>query len=394
MKIGLFGGTFDPIHNAHIELVTAFATALELDRVILMPTGTPPHKLKIQCATAKDRLAMCRAAVQDDPLFIVSDLEIQRCGASFTVDTLEQLHREMPGNEWYLITGADMFMTLGMWHRFDDIAKLATLCSCPRPPVGMDEMQRHAHELAVRGANCRVLPLIESEISSSAVRDRLDQGKSIDDLVPMPVAEYIATHQLYKDDEQMQNKTRDEQFIEIIRGRLSKKRFEHSLAVADEAYRLAVRYGADPDKARTAGILHDILKDDSPETQLQILKDFGILMSDVERGAKKLWHAMAGSVFIERVLGLQDEEIVQAVRYHTTAKAGMTTLEKVLYLADFTSADRDYEDVDEMRRLVDIGMVPAMKYALRYTITELVERGVPVHPDTLAAYNECMMTKE
>lgn len=394
MKIGLFGGTFDPIHTAHIEMAQAFANALHLDRVILMPTGMPPHKLKTRVASAEHRLAMCRAAVQDNPLFDVSDLEIRRKGASFTVDTLEQLHREMPGNEWYLITGADMFMTLGSWHRFDDIAKLAVLCSTPRPPIKERAMQQYAEELSARGAECRILPLIESNVSSTAVRDRLNAGSPIDDLVPPTVAEYIAANQLYKDDEQMQNRTRDEQFIEIIRGRLTGKRFRHSLAVADEAYRLAVRYGADPDKARTAGILHDILKDDSPETQLQILRDFDILMSDVEIGAQKLWHAMAGSVFIERVLGLEDADIVQAVRYHTTAKAGMTILEKVLYLADFTSADRDYEDVDEMRRLVDIGMIPAMRYALRYTITELVERGVPIHPDTLAAYNECMMTNE
>lgn len=190
----------------------------------------------------------------------------------------------------------------------------------------------------------------------------------------------------------MQTRPTDEQFIRIIKGRLTEKRFAHSLAVADEAYRLAVRYGCDPDKARTAGILHDILKDTSPQTQLQILNDFGILLSDVEKRAPKLWHARAGAVFIEQVLKLDDREIVEAVRYHTTAKAGMSVLEKVLYLADFTSADRDYDDVDEMRRLVDIGMVPAMRYALRYTIGELLEKQAPIHPDTLAAYNECMIT--
>ena len=394
MKIGLFGGTFDPIHTAHIDTALAFADALSLDRVILMPTGVPPHKLKARAASAEHRLAMCRLAASEHPIFTVSDMEIRRRGASFTADTLIELDREMPNNEWYLITGADMFVTLGSWYRFDEIARRAVLCSTPRPPIGQDEMDRYAHELECRGATCLVLPLIDSAISSTDIRTRLDQGQPIDDLVPPTVAEYIADHQLYKDDEYMQNRTRDEQFIEIIRGRLTEKRFRHSLAVADEAYRLAVRYGVDPDKAKTAGILHDILKDDSPETQLQILRDFDILMSDVERQAPKLWHAMAGSVFIERVLGLKDAEIVQAVRYHTTAKAGMTALEKVLYLADFTSADRDYEDVDEMRRLVDIGMLPAMKYALQYTITDLVERGVPVHPDTLAAYNECMMTHE
>ncbi len=394
MKIGLLGGTFDPIHNAHLEMALTFAKVLQLDKVLLMPTGMPPHKLKPRTASAEHRFAMCRAAAETHPVLEVSDMEIRRGGASFTVDTLAQLDADMPHNEWYLITGADMFVTLGSWHRFDEIAKRAVLCSTPRPPIGQDEMERYAEELKQRGAVCQIVPVTDSPVSSTMIRTRLDAGQPIDDLVPAAVAQYIAVHQLYKDDEQMQNRTTDEQFIDIIRGRLTEKRFRHSLAVADEAYRLAKRYGADPDKAKTAGILHDILKDDSPETQLQILRDFGILLSDIEQQAPKLWHARAGAVFIEQVLGLKDRDIVEAVRYHTTAKAGMSTLEKVLYLADFTSADRDYEDVDEMRRLVDIGMLPAMQYALRYTITELVERGVPVHPDTLAAYNECMMTND
>lgn len=394
MKIALFGGTFDPIHRAHLDMVLRFVEALQLDKVLLMPTGIPPHKIRPQTASAEHRLAMCRLAAEEYPLLEVSDLEIKREGASFTADTLRLLDEQMPGNEWYLLTGADMFMTLGSWHRFDDIAKRATLCSTPRPPIEEAAMTAYAKELEQQyGARCRLVPLIFSPISSTDIRNRIDRGEDIGDLVPEKVAAYIAAHGLYKDDTQMQNRTTDEQFIEIIKGRLTEKRFRHSLAVADEAYRLAKRYGCDPDKARTAGILHDILKDTLPQTQLQILHDFDILLSDVEKQAPKLWHARAGAVFIEKVLGLKDREIVDAVRYHTTAKAGMTTLEKVLYLADFTSADRDYDDVDEMRRLVDIGMIPAMKYALRYTICELAGKNAPIHPDTLAAYNECMMAE-
>ncbi len=395
MKIALFGGTFDPIHRAHLDMVLRFAEALQLDKVLLMPTGIPPHKIRPRTASAIHRLAMCRLAAEEYPILEVSDLEIKREGASFTADTLRLLNEQMPGHDWYLLTGADMFMTLGSWHRFDDIAKYAVLCSTPRPPIDEVAMSAYAKELEEQyGARCRVVPLIFSSVSSTDIRDRIGQGKPIDDLVPERVAAYIAKHGLYKDDEQMQNRTTDEQFIEIIKGRLTEKRFAHSLAVADEAYRLAKKYGCDPAKARTAGILHDILKDTSPQTQLQILHDFDILLSDVEKQAPKLWHARAGAVFIEKVLGLDDREIIDAVRYHTTAKANMSVLEQVLYLADFTSADRDYEDVDEMRRLVDIGMVPALRYALRYTICELAQKNAPIHPDTLAAYNECMMAAE
>ena len=181
---------------------------------------------------------------------------------------------------------------------------------------------------------------------------------------------------------------RDEQFIEIIRGRLTPSRFHHSLAVADQAEKLAALYGADPKKARTAGILHDILKDAAGEEQLQILRDFGILLDSVERVAPKLWHAKAGAAFLEHILGIEDRELLDAVRYHTTARAGMTPLDRVLYLANFTSADRDYPDVDVLRALVLKDEREAMIYALDYSIRELLDKQAAVHPDTFAAYNE------
>lgn len=127
---------------------------------------------------------------------------------------------------------------------------------------------------------------------------------------------------------------------------------------------------------------------------MQIFKDFAILLDNVEQQAPKLWHARAGAVFLEQVLQVKDADILDAVRYHTTARAGMSRLERVLYLADFTSADRDYPDVDEMRRLVDVGMDEAMEYALVYSIRDLTERRQAVHPDTLAAYNELVMSRK
>jgi nicotinate-nucleotide adenylyltransferase len=209
-------------------------------------------------------------------------------------------------------------------------------------------------------------------------------GESVADLVPPIVADYIAAHQLYTENRQYRNK--EEQYVDIIRGRLTPRRFEHSLAVARQAQHLAEKYGADPDKARVAGLLHDILKDTDGDSQLQMFEDFGILLDDVEKNAPKLWHARAGAAFLEHILGIRDREILDAVRYHTTGRAAMTPLDVVLYLADFTSADRDYPDVDVMRELTERDMDDAMRYALAYTIKDLAEQGRAVHPDTLACY--------
>lgn len=174
----------------------------------------------------------------------------------------------------------------------------------------------------------------------------------------------------------------------ILMERLTEKRYLHSLAVADEAVRLAEKYGGDPDKAYLAGLLHDIMKDAPKEEMLQTIERFGIILTDIEKSSPKLWHAIAGACYVQRQLDIEDPAVVRAIRYHTTARKNMSQLEKILYLADFTSSDRDYPGVDRMRRAVDRDMDTAMTEALSFTITDLVDQGRPIHPDTLEAYNQ------
>ena len=120
-KIGLYGGTFHPIHEAHVHLVKDFADRLGLDQILLMPTFQPPHKQAHQLASPEDRLAMCRLAAAGDQRIQVSDLEIRRAGKSYTAETMEELHRLYPGNQWYLLMGEDMFLTVEHWYRPETI---------------------------------------------------------------------------------------------------------------------------------------------------------------------------------------------------------------------------------------------------------------------------------
>ncbi len=177
----------------------------------------------------------------------------------------------------------------------------------------------------------------------------------------------------------------------VIRERLDDYRYNHSLCVADEAVRLAELYGGDKDRAYIAGLLHDITKNDTEFEHLLNFSKFDIILTDIEKCSQKLWHAISGAGYVENILQINDLEILDAIRYHTTARAGMTKLEKIVYLADFTSADRKYDDVDVMRGLVQVSMEKAMIYALGYTITELVSKECAIHPDTIAAYNELVL---
>ena len=179
-----------------------------------------------------------------------------------------------------------------------------------------------------------------------------------------------------------------DRYLPAIRPLLSEKRFLHSLEVAKQAARLAENYGCSVERAYTAGILHDCMKDTNGEEQLQIIEKSGIIFGNMDRAIPKVWHAKAAAAYARDILGVEDAEILAAIACHTTGKAGMSLFEKVLFLADYTSAERDYPGADEMRRLAEEDLNGAMYRALAFSITDLAERAKLVHPDTLFAYNE------
>ncbi|MCR4614690.1 MAG: bis(5'-nucleosyl)-tetraphosphatase (symmetrical) YqeK [Clostridiales bacterium] len=183
-------------------------------------------------------------------------------------------------------------------------------------------------------------------------------------------------------------------YIPLIKKLLLPDRFEHSLAVANAAKKLAQQYGADEEKAYICGILHDIMKNAGHDAQLEILEKGGIKLRDYELMNPKVWHAMAGCEYLRLEMGITDEDMLNAVRYHTTGRAGMSLLEKVLYIADFISADRTYDGVKQMRRLASVSLEDAMLFALRYTISDLIKRKKLVHPDSVLCYNELILNME
>lgn len=188
-------------------------------------------------------------------------------------------------------------------------------------------------------------------------------------------------------------KTRDG-YLSLLQTRLNDKRYIHSLNVAAAAVLLAKRFGADEDKAYVAGLLHDITKNETDENQLQILQSGGIILTDTQKNNPKLWHAMSGMVYLRDTLGVTDEEILGAVRWHTTGKAGMTLLAKVIFIADYISVERDYPDVDVMRRLSEASLDAAALYALKFSLRHLSEKEKPICEDSVAYYNELIISKQ
>ena len=178
-----------------------------------------------------------------------------------------------------------------------------------------------------------------------------------------------------------------EGYEKILEKKLTYKRFKHSKNVAEEAVRLANKYGADPKKAQLAGILHDIMKETDKDEQLELLNKYGVKLSELELSEFKLWHAVSGKVYIEKVLNILDKDVLNAVRFHTIARADMSVLEKVVFVADFTSKDRDYDGVDKLRKLADVDLDQTVFEGVKFSLENLLIKRLPIHPSTIEAYN-------
>lgn len=181
---------------------------------------------------------------------------------------------------------------------------------------------------------------------------------------------------------------RNNEFLQILKQKLTPTRLYHSVCVAEQAEHLAKIFGADTKKAYTAGLIHDIMRYESAEDMLKLIdSDKKNVLSDSERKITVTLHAVAGEVYLRKNLGVTDEEILSAVRYHTTGKENMSLLEKIIYVADLTSADRDYPDVEDVRRTAEISLEKATLRGLSFTIESNAKQNRPIHIDTVKAYN-------
>ncbi|MGE9971821.1 nicotinate (nicotinamide) nucleotide adenylyltransferase [Candidatus Pseudoscillospira sp. SGI.172] len=389
MKIGIYGGTFNPPHLGHMTSARLAMEMLGLDRLLFVPAAIPPHKaLPEGSPSPEDRLAM--TVIAADSLLLrdkvaVDDLELRREGKSFTVDTLRQFREEYPGDELWFLMGSDMLFSLPDWHLPEEICALAGLAAFARSEGDEPErMEVQAEQLrADYGARVTVLRLPEVvEVSSTRLRAQLAGGEGAE-FLPPSVYGYILRMGLYGTHKDLRHLT-DAELRACSLSMVYAKRHAHILGVEEEAVRLARRWGADEELARRAGILHDCTKYLELEQQLQICDEYGIVLDDLERISVKLLHSKTGAALARHLYG-QPEEICQAIFWHTTGKADMTRLEKIIYLADYMEPNRDFPGVEELRKLCYEDLDAALQMGLEMSIEELRERGVPIHRNTQGA---------
>lgn len=387
MRIGIFGGTFNPPHKGHKRMALEMMKEASLDKILIIPTFTPPHKAAADLASGKDRLKMCELLFSED-CFEVSELEIKREGKSYTVDTVGELKKLYPDDELFLIIGSDMLLSFHKWYRFEEILSEVTLSVATREEeISTEFLSAYAKETLKLSDGDYILSCMSPmECSSTEVREKVKNKENLRNVLTDEVIDHIGRFDLYS--------AEYPEYKALLREMLDDYRYIHSLGVAESARELAEIYGYDKDKAYKAGLLHDIMKNATKDYQLQIMEKGGIILSRAEKNNPKLWHAMAGECYLREEMGITDEELLGAVRYHTTGKEGMNLLEKIVYIADYISKERDYPDVDVMRKLSkEVSLEEASLYALRYSIRKFESMGGIIHTDSVDYYNELIIEK-
>jgi nicotinate-nucleotide adenylyltransferase len=376
MRIGIYGGAFNPPHIGHVSGARAALEQLGLDRLLVVPSGTPPHKaLPPGSPSAEQRLELARTAFGGVPQTVVTDLEVRRPGESYTADTVRALLREYPGAELVLITGTDMYMTLEKWFEAEFILKNVTLAVTARfTNTALDEFEARYAALGARTLRVRNTAI---EISSSELRRELTArhgAEYLDDTV----YEYIIKNGLYD--------AKPEFGWLRLRAyqMLAPERIRHVAGCELEAVRLARRWGADPDEARAAAILHDITKRLTLAEQLALCEKYGLEPDEAERKSEKLLHAKTGAAIAKYEFNANNE-ISGAILWHTTGRAGMTRLDKLIYMADYIEPNRDFEGLRALRALAYEELDRAIELGLQMSLRDLRARGKIPHPATLGA---------
>ena len=373
-KIGIYGGSFNPPHLGHILAAKEFQRALELDQLIFVPAATPPHKvLAPDSPDGETRMHLLEIAAADLPFATIDDLELHRDGPSYTVDTLREMRAKYPNDELFLCMGTDMFQSFDSWYQPDQICTMAKIAMAHRADCDEDALKELAHSFEEKfGAAPVLIPNTFMEVSSTQVRRLLILGGAEDFLAPA-VLEEIRAKGLYGTGRNRKNLPFDvlkEESLALHK----KSRIAHVMGCSQTARELALIHGADPDDAERAGILHDITKALDGRDQLRLCDKYGIVISDFDRAHTKLLHSVTGAEVAERVFG-ENDAVVQAIRWHTSGKADMTTLEKIIYIADYMEPNRDFPGVEKLRELAAADLDAAMLMGLEMTAEHLQRQG-------------------
>ena len=453
------GGTFDPVHIGHLMLAEQAAGSFNLTKILFMPAGRPPHKDAAKISSVEHRVGMLRLATGPNALFETSVVECERPGVNYTFETLDALRRVYgPEAELFYIIGSDVLKYIDKFIRYERVLSSCVLLASTRP--GADRVNAGALAASLTesyGARIELINFPEIDISSSLIRRRIADGQSVRYMTPDGVIAYIAQNGLYTTAEDTElpgywdsipapragepaarRDTRErlvngsapaaqpacgQRFMSagsmrelrhIVASRQGAGRFEHTLRVMETADGLAAELGADREKTRLAALLHDLLRDAPAGKLIGACESGGLAVGELERAAPIILHAPAGAIEAEKLLNrLCDPgrggtpgpfaEILEAIASHTTGRANMGLIAKIIFIADAVEPGRDYKSSAKARAElrargggpVDNKRLDAvMLYLLDNQIEYTLSKGGALHPDTVHARNWLVLTNK
>ena len=389
-RIGIYGGSFNPPHIGHIQAAKQAVEALNLDKLLVIPAGIAPHKdMPGNTPTPQHRLDMLRLTLADCPEIEVSDLEVNREGPSYTWETIQHLREMYPAACLILFMGTDMFRSIHTWKNPEFILENVTRGVFYRGDKGENRaIEAKKAELEAQGAKVELVQNVVIPISSTQMR-RLLAFRCAGAFLPEGVLDYIREHRLYDTRADWKNLPMDK-LEQVVISLLKPNRVAHVLGCRDTAVELAKHWGADVTDAARAGILHDITKAIDGPLQLTLCEAYGKILSDFSRRYPKTLHALTGSLVAKRIFG-ENDAVVSAIEHHTTGKADMNLLEKIIYVADYMEPNRDFPGVEKLRELAFTDIDAALKLGLEMTLEHLKRQGAEVSPasrDALAWFDK------
>ncbi len=380
MKILLFGGSFDPVHIGHVNILKQTMRQKEFDLVLVMPTAVPGHKagcrapFPVRLHWASEAFGRLGGTVE------VSDYEYRQEGRSYSYLTLRHLREIYPSADIYFLIGEDSAKTLPTWRNWQELASMCTFLVLARDNDDTSDLKRAVEIIRQHSPRTEYIKAPVIELSSTEIRRMAAQKKDVSSLVPRPAADEIARYSVYSEDDYERITGTARLLISIM---LREKRANHTYNVARYARKLAEIHGEDIRKANVAGLLHDIMKQTDEDTQ----RRYTARVIGEEKAMSKnlsVIHGFARARFMRSELGIEDEDVLNAVMNHTCGRAGMSRLEKIIYLADMLSPERNYPEKEGLVRLAEKDLDTAMEAALSESISWIESKGAELDSDSVS----------
>lgn len=380
-RIGILGGTFNPIHYGHLIIGENALDQFRLDEVIFLPTGRSPHKEFQGESNEFHRCEMVRRAIAGNPCFTMSDYEATNRQVNYTCGTLDYFHEQYPEADLYFIIGGDSLFYFETWKNPEEICRKATLLAAVRADMDAAHVDAEISRLRKKyHARIFRLDTPNFSVSSKNIRSRIGLDRTVRYLLPDTVIDYIRDHHLYR-------KMTFEEMREKLKGSLKPSRYQHSLGVLETATELAEIYGCNLHQAQTAALLHDCAKYMPDDRRIEYCVSHGVEVTDAEREQLPLLHAKCGAIMAKEEYGIEDEDVLHAIAVHTTGCVNMNLLDKIIFISDYIEPGRDQAPhLEELRALAKTDPDRTVYRILGDTLSYLRESNRTIDQTTQEAF--------